>query len=53
MDVSGTVQDEDPTEFTQADESVQIGGVNVVASDGYTVSAFALGANGSETLIFS
>jgi hypothetical protein len=53
IEVSGTVKEEDPTEFTQADESVQIGGVNVVASDGYSVTAFALSENGSERLIFS
>jgi hypothetical protein len=52
IEVSGTVKEEDPTEFTQADESVQIGGVNVVASDGYSVTAFALSENGSERLIF-
>ncbi len=53
VEVSGTVKEEDPTEFTTADESVQIGGVNIAASSGYSISVFALSSNGKETLIFN
>jgi hypothetical protein len=44
VQVSGTTSDEDPTEFKQADESVQIGGVNLAGdqnlSSRYIIRAY-------------
>ena len=40
VQVTGTVSDNDPTEFTQADESVQIGGVNLTSSGLYEIKVY-------------
>ena len=40
VQVTGTVSDDDPTEFTQADESVQIGGVNLTSSGLYEIKVY-------------
>ena len=53
VEVSGTVDDEEPVEFTQADESVQIGGVNLISSPSFKVTAFSLSDTGSKRQVFT
>jgi hypothetical protein len=54
VEVSGTIKEDDPTEFTQADESVQIGGVNLARASGYLVQVYVIqGNSGHERLIYS
>ncbi len=53
VEVSGTISDEEPVEFVQVSEAVQIGGVNLTAAVSYDVSAYSLDAAGVKTLIFS
>jgi hypothetical protein len=53
VEVTGTVKEDDPTDFTQADESVQIGGVNLATTLTYTINAYALEKNGTQTLVGS
>jgi hypothetical protein len=53
VEVSGTISDEEPVEFVQASEAVQIGGVNLTAAVSYDVTAYLLDAAGVKSLIFS
>jgi hypothetical protein len=50
VEVSGTTTDDDPTEFKQADESVQIGGVNLTGNQNltsqYVIKAYLVSAAG-------
>jgi hypothetical protein len=50
VEVSGSTSDDDPTEFKQADESVQIGGVNLTGdqnlSSQYVIKAYLITAGG-------
>lgn len=46
VEVNGSVSDDDPTDFKQADESVQIGGVNLVASSSYQVTVYKATVSG-------
>jgi hypothetical protein len=50
VSVSGTLKDDDPTEFTQAAESVQIGGANLAESADHNISVYYVNPDGSETL---
>ena len=53
VSVSGSVKEDDPTTFTQADESVQIGGVNFATSSVYTISAYIVDAKGKKTQVYT
>ena len=50
VEVSGTTTDDDPTEFKQADESVQIGGVNLTGNQNlgsqYIIKAYLVYSGG-------
>lgn len=43
IEISGTVKEDEPTDFVQSDESVQIGGVNLTASNSYKIAVTTLG----------
>ena len=53
IEVSGTIKDEVATEFVESSDSVDISGVNLLASTSHVVTAFSLDAGGNKRQIFS
>jgi len=52
IEVSGAINDEDPVHFTQANDSVEISGVNLTATTSYEVTAYSLLSDGLKTLVY-
>ena len=50
VDANATVTQDDPAEFVQAGDSVQIGGTNLVADQTYDVELRLVSAGGSNTI---
>ena len=53
LEVSGSIASDDPVDFVQASDSVQIGGVNLTTAISYELKAYSLESSGSRKLIFS